>query len=876
MKSSHRLMYTLLLATSALPSLAFAQASSAPSDASAGQGEDIIITGTRARGVQAVDSAAPIQMVSEAAIERVGVPNLNQALTRLVPSFQAQTQGTDMASFSLSARLRGINPNHTLVMVNGKRRHGNSILQVVNSAFGGSAAPSIDLIPPDIVERIEILQDGAAAQYGSDAIAGVINIILKSDRSGGTIRSSVGQYYDGEGLTKSVSGNFALPVGENGFLDISLFHRWNDYTTLGEGQTTVRNVDGSTVRLTGANTRFQSIYDTLNARNGTANINGGQPKSELDIAFYNFAYDFGVVEAYSFGNVSFRHGWALQGYRPPNRICVAGTSASPTNPATCFEPTVTNGMVPLIEVEQDEFSRTGGLRGDIGGWNWDLSNTYAEDQANIYTTGSANASLWADTYVAAAQSSSTTDRAFTPRDFYDGSFVFTQSTSTLDMSKEFGVGLEDPLTFAFGAEYRKENYQILAGDDGSRYVEGGQSFPGYALSDRTNEERDAKAVYANVIVKPVSDWSIDIAGRYEDYSDFGDTTIGKITSRYDFTPAFAVRATASTGFRAPTMAESFYSATNVAPTSATIQLAPNSAGAASAGFSSLKPEKSTNYSAGFVVRPTSKLMVTLDGYFIKIDDRIVSSGQITGQRSGVQVLTPLINGQTPYALVTNAIAASGKQIDPTVLSTGTLSIQTYTNGVDTETVGAELAARYPIDMDIGRLDLTLGMNYNNTVVTENRLGSLFNAQGRSFLETVSPKFKTTLSALFTTGPFSANFRANYYSQSKQLTTPAINTTVTLSGGYYEAIVKPATIFDLELGYDITEKANFAIGANNLFDKKPQTPGLIPTSDIPAGSSYPNNGTSPYINGSTTINGEYAGGPYGSNGGYYYARLTYDF
>ena len=181
-----------LFATTALSTAANAQDTTAPAD----EGEEIIVTGTRAVGTQAAESAAPIQLLSDTALEKVGQPNLNQALTQLVPSFQAQTQGTDMASFSLSARLRGISPNHTLVMVNGKRRHGNSILQVINGAFGGSAAPSIDLIPPDIVQRIEILQDGAAAQYGSDAIAGVINIILKSDTEGGTVKFNTGQYYD--------------------------------------------------------------------------------------------------------------------------------------------------------------------------------------------------------------------------------------------------------------------------------------------------------------------------------------------------------------------------------------------------------------------------------------------------------------------------------------------------------------------------------------------------------------------------------------------------------------------------------------------------------------------------------------------------------
>jgi len=245
---SKTLAFTLAAST-ALSTPALAQddpsAAAAPESESETTSETIIVTGTRAAGLRADEAAAPIQLLSEDALARVGQPNLNQALTQLVPSFQAQTQGTDMASFSLSARLRGLSPNHTLVMVNGKRRHGNSILQVINGAFGGSSAPSLDLIPTDIIQRVEILQDGAAAQYGSDAIAGVINIILKSDTSESTVKATAGQYYDGEGTTYSASGNFGLPVGDAGFLDIALFHRRNDWTTQGDGQISVVNLNGT-------------------------------------------------------------------------------------------------------------------------------------------------------------------------------------------------------------------------------------------------------------------------------------------------------------------------------------------------------------------------------------------------------------------------------------------------------------------------------------------------------------------------------------------------------------------------------------------------------------------------------------------------------
>ncbi|MXO71000.1 TonB-dependent receptor plug domain-containing protein [Alteraurantiacibacter buctensis] len=865
----------IFLASTALSTTAMAQDAPEAAPEEAIEGDFIIVTGTRAVGQAAADSAAPIQLLSDDALTRVGQPNLNQALTQLVPSFQAQTQGTDMASFSLSARLRGVSPNHTLVMVNGKRRHGNSILQVINGAFGGSAAPSIDLIPPDMVERIEILQDGAAAVYGSDAIAGVINIILKSDTDGASVRFNAGQYYDNEGASYSVSGNFGMEVGDAGFLDVSLFHRENGYTTIGDGQISVVNVNGTI--NSGVSVAFRPLYQALADNGGTANINGGQPASNLNVAIYNFGYDFDAFELYSFGNVSRRTGDALQGYRVPNRVCrnPLTATAQTSDPTNCFGNTAATGLVPHIEVFQNEFSFTGGLRGETdSGWTWDVSATYAEDRAKVYTTGSVNASLYVAT-------------GFSPTDFYDGGFQFNQFVSTVDISKELEVGMAEPMTIAFGGEFRDESYEVFQGDAGSLYIEGGQSFPGYSPTDASKIDRNAKAAYANVILYPVDGWTVDVAGRYEDYSDFGDTLIGKLTTRYDFSDAFALRGTVSTGFRAPTLAESGYSATNVGPTSAVLQLAPSSAGAASAGFGALGPEESFNISLGTVIRPAPLLTMTLDGYYLKINDRIVSSGTIIGQDASpvptpaVPRLTPLINGLTPYQLVLNAIAASGKVLDPTVVASGQLGIQTFTNGIDTETWGLEFAARYPVDLPFGSLDLSLGANYNITRVTDSSaLGTLFVQTAEDTIENASPDYKINLGALFESGAFSANARMNYYGKTTQLvrpngfsTTPRPVLNYAGVGEYYRATVGATPIFDLELAYDFTDWMEIAVGANNLLNKKPEIPDLVADYN-PA--TWPTNNRSPYINNTGVINQPYTFGPYGTNGGYYYARLTLNF
>ncbi len=814
-------------------------------------GTAIIVTGTRAVGMQAAESAAPVQVLSDEALSHVGQPNLNQALTQIVPSFTAQTQGTDMSNFSLSARLRGLSPNHTLVMVNGKRRHGSAILQVIAGPFGGSAAPSIDLIPPDAVSRIEILQEGAAAQYGTDAIAGVMNIILKDSSEGGSFKVTGGQYYDSEGEMLSVSGNVGFKLGEDGYFNLTGFHRRQDYTTTGTGQVAISDINGNPWYTTAGNkTGYTSptgsgYYDPAWAGLDLNGINGGQAKSTLNILFYNMGYDFGGVELYSFGDVSHRLGYAYQGYRVPSRIC-----ATASNPATCFGDTGTYGMVPQQKVEQKEYSFTIGAKGEASGWNYDLSTTYGSDKNNIWTIDSANRSLWINSYNASLTNASIVPN--TPTDFYDGFFKNTQLTVQADIRKEFDLGMAQPLTFAFGGEYRRETYGIGQGDYYSTYLEGGQSFPGYRASDVVNAKRQVKAGYIDFILTPLEGWSVDLAGRYEDYSDFGDTTIGKITTRYDFSDAFAIRGTASTGFRAPTMAESFYSSTNVGPTSAILQLPPGSAAATLLGFPALKPEKSTNFSGGIVLRPIPKLAVTIDGYYIKIKDRIALTAPLYALISGT--LQP--GGQA----VLDAIAARGVPID----NVPTVGAASFTNGIDTRTWGIDFAARYPVALDFGKLDLSLTANYNKTTITKNKIPTLFNATSESYIEDASPKYKVVAGILFTSGRFTANLRETFYGKSSVLVTSAISGVAPRDG-----VVKATGITDLELGYDFTDSVTFSVGSNNLFNKRPEKPKLLTGVTVAPGQS-------PYENGATSWNSYYGHGAYGTSGGYYYARLDFKF
>ena len=838
------------------------------------EGTAIIVTGTRAVGMQAADSAAPIQVLGEDAIAHVGQPNLNQVLTQIVPSFTAQTQGTDLSSFSLSARLRGLSPNHTLVLVNGKRRHGNGILQVLG-AFSGSAAPSIDLIPPDSVKQVEVFQEGAAAVYGTDAIAGVINFILKDDAEGGSIKITGGQHYDSQGELFSISGNYGVKLGEDGFMNISLFHRRQDYTTLGDGQVQVTKADGT------LQPNAPAQWSNLTG-DALANINGGQPKTELNLLFVNAGYDFGGVEVYAFGDVARREGWAKQGYRHPKRICYetgnlgGAVTTAAYDPNICYSDTGTFGMVPLQHVIEDEYSFTVGAKGEVGGgWNYDLSTSYGHQKNDIWTENSAHREVWQESFAAARLGVGVPN---TPDKAYDGGFRLSQTTVTADIRKEFDAGMASPLTFAFGGEYRKDTYEIVQGDFYSTYKTGVQSFPGYKNTDAGKFNRSSKAGYINFIAEPVEGWSVDLAGRYEDYTDFGDTLIGKITTRYDFSDAFAIRGTASTGFRAPTLAEQKYSTINVGPTSAVAQLPAGTPAASLLGFGPLGPEKSKNFSAGIVVRPVPKLAITVDAYMIKIKDRIAATASRNAVQGGVV--------QPGAAAIFSALAAAGIVLDTALQQVG---VQSFTNGIDTKTTGVDFSIAYPVSLGFGSLNLSVNGNYNKTKITNNKVGyPLFNAASESNIEDTTPKYKVGFGALLKADRLTVNLRETLYAKTSILVRPGVGSGVVPSGGfliadgalvngvnanqlYFNGVVKSAIITDLEVGYDFTDNVTFSIGANNLFDKVPEVPKLVTGTGVVV-----NPGVSPYQNGAGAYNSPYGHGPYGTAGGYYYARIDFKF
>jgi iron complex outermembrane receptor protein len=788
-----------------------------PAAASPDDGSAIIVTGTRVTGLRAVDSAAPISVIDSGALSHVGQPNLNQALTQIAPSFAAESFGGDAANLTLSARLRGLSPNHTLVLVNGKRRHNTANFHVSGGAFQGGAAPDIDLIPPSAIARIEILTDGAAAQYGSDAIAGVINIILKDADHGFTGTVTGGSYYKGGGNQLAQSANLGAKLGDNGFINITVQHRFHGYSGQGGIDGRVFNADGSI--LSGVPAAWGNLP-------GAPNLNPffGDSRSVLTTAFVNAGYDFGSFKAYANGSFSRRVASSKQNYRLPSRILKAdGTYLFP------------NGFTPLIGVWEEDYAATVGLKGSLGKGTWDISSTYGRDQNQIWTLDSANASLYQNT-------------GYTPSNFYDGQFTSSQWTNNLDIAQPLELGLSEPANLAFGLEHRRETYGIAQGDGPSIYKEGPSAYPGFQPTDAGTHTRNAVSGYVDLSVKPVKEWVVNLAGRFEHYSDFGNSFSVRANSRYDFSPAFALRGTVNTGFRAPNLGEEYYSATQVSPTSAVVQLPANSSAAKLLGFQNLKPEKSTGISGGFVAHPTGRLTLTADAYVIWIRDRITGTGTITG-KSG----TTIIN-----QAVLDAVAAHGNVLDPAATYAG---VSVFTNGVDTRTEGFEFSASYPLRTEFGKIDLSLNGSVNKTKVTKNKLGdALINQGAISALETGSAPYKIGLGGLFTSGKFSLNLRETLYGPVSSRVSPNSGAT------WYTARVAPAFITDLEASYKLTPVVEVALGANNLFNKK------APGYPLIAGSTSATSGGQS-INGLSTLDAPNTGAPYNFNGGYYYARLT---
>ncbi len=864
-------------ASSVWAATATTDAAATPADAEGLQ--EVIVTGTRQKGIIAAESAAPIQIIAGDTLQATGKSTLIDALAQLVPSFQAQAFGADMANQTLQARLRGLSPNHVLVLVDGKRRHTTASLAIDGgSAYSGGAGVDLNFIPMAAVDHIEVLTEGAAAQYGSDAIAGVINIILKKNNSGGTVDATYGRFFDGGGNTGKVEANGGFAPSENSFINLTAQVSNHGHTDRGYPDPRTNpgywtNPDGS-LSYPNSNIALVPGYPNINYIQGDA-------ETHFKLVGFNAGVTLpGDIELYINGTYGNKEAQSFENYRVPAKVSYDPTTAAATAAQYGLTPPPAGtviatypfplGFNPQEQSKENDFQLVAGVKGSTFGFNWDFAEAYGEDNLKVYTIDSANATLYAAT-------------GSTPRDFYDGKFISTQSTTTLDITKDIDLGLVGPLTVAFGAEHRRETWLLGPGDPNSYIGGGAQSFPGYSSVIATNSARHSDAGYVDFAATPITGLKLDAAGRYEAYSDFGDATVGKFTARYDFNPMIALRGTVSSGFRAPTLAEEHYTNVNVGPTSAFVQLAPDGPGTGLLGLGGgLKPERSTNLSFGVVFRPLDNLTATIDAYQIVVTNRIVASGNINGQ----------INGETVAGAgnVTAAIAASGLSIDPGVLATGTTGINLFANGVDTRTRGVDFTLSSPQDFSFGHIDFTIGAAYNYTVATKVLAGTpqiggqaLFDAEAVSALTTQSPRITANFGAHYTVGNYYVDLHEIIYGKSSSCdnfdsntgptygtpcaaygVTPASGSTPAMGLYYYKDQIGTIGITNLELGANLTDRLLLAIGANNLFNR------------------YPNlvNGANTQLNASQFDNSAVEKyppfSPFGINGGYYYARLHFKF
>ncbi|MGI4792698.1 MAG: TonB-dependent receptor plug domain-containing protein, partial [Janthinobacterium lividum] len=460
--SSVSLLAAMVGWTGAMPG-ARAQSAAVPNAAKSDPAsEQVIVTGTRDPHQTARKSLSPIVVVTAAQLKATGQPDVRDALVALSPSITRPNVTSGNANMLDTIALRSLTSDQTLILVDGKRRHTTSVITDATGPQNGVAPVDLGLIPVSAIDHIEILEDGAAAQYGSDAIAGVVNIILKHGDHGLTAHAVNGGYYKGDGFTTGEDVSWGTKLGENGFLDLSAEFRHQDHTNRG-----------------GVDTR---VGERLNQYFGS-------PEEQRASVEYNAGYDLGShIQLYSFGTYAHRDAYSFQYYRTPATL-------PELFPA---------GFDPQSRIDEDDFSLTGGIKGmDFGGWDWDLSTTYGADHSNFNLFDTVNTLLYANT-------------GFTPTSFDVMAFKNSQWTTDLGFRRAFDVPLlAGPVNFAIGAQYRNDTYSVSPGEPDSYYGSGTQGQDGLAPTSYSNSSRDVTAGYVDVATRLLPKWQIDLAGRFE-------------------------------------------------------------------------------------------------------------------------------------------------------------------------------------------------------------------------------------------------------------------------------------------------------------------------------------------------------------------------
>lgn len=618
----------------------------------------VVVTGTRAENRTAAQSLQPIKVLSAEDLTQSGSSELGEALSRLVPSLNfPRPASSGFTGIIRPAQMRGLGPDQVLVLVNGKRRHTSAFLNTNVTQGRGSAPVDLNTIPVSAIDHVEVLSDGASARYGSDAIAGVINIILKDEAEGGQVTASLGQTNAGDGLRRHVDGDAGFSLGGRGKLHVSLEGNSNDYT----------NRAGLDLRNVGA-----PGYGTTTYRLGDPDLENIKALVNADIALG------GGLSAYGYASYNHANGDTWDAFR---------NGRASTYDAQAYA----DGYRPRLHASSEDRSIVLGLKGDVAGWKWDASVDYGVNEIDFATRDSLNRYLFRDTGSRQA-------------DFNDGSLKSGLAVYQLGLSRSVAVPLlPNPVSVATGVEYQHQTYEERAGEAASYYGTGVEGFSGFKPGDSGSFRRDLAGLYLDLETNLTAKWRASLAVRHDRYSDFGGATTGAASTRYDFTPQVAVRGSVSTGFRAPSLAQQHYAATASA-LNTTInafqdqRTAPvDDPVARLLGAEDLKAEKSRNLSVGLVLQPTKSLTATIDAYRITIDDRITLSSTLDVQNTAAQ----------DY-LAANGITRGLYQ-----------SVRYFTNAVDTATTGVDATVQHRYRFEHGgRLTSSLGYSYAKNRVTD--------------------------------------------------------------------------------------------------------------------------------------------------------------
>jgi len=811
--------------------------------------EQIQIVGSRRVGRTVNDSPVPIDIIDASSIEATGLTETNMILNTLLPSFNfPQPSITDGTDHVRPAQLRGLAPDHTLVLINGKRRHTSALLNLNGSVGRGSSAVDLNAIPANAIKRIEVLRDGAAAQYGSDAIAGVINIVLKDASEGGDVSVTYGANVttmDGvpnlNGVSVGADGNLAFDTGADRELT-------DGQTLTLRGNMGLEWGDDGFVNVTAEyRDRGQANRADFDPRENYArDENGAIDQRELTINRYNHVFGNGEVEDYAlFINAgkavsNSTEFYATAGFS--SRDSLGGGFYRRAQDSRNVISIYPDGFLPSIQTDITDMSLVAGIKGYGDVWNYDLSVTHGGNELEYSVVNSLNTSLGPTS----------------PTRFDAGALEYTTTLVNADASRLVDTGLFfSEMNFAMGAEYRRESYEITAGEESS-YIRGtfgpggavtdpvngpfgaagSQVFPGFTPASAGNNSRHNYSAYVDLEADVVENWNVAVAVRYEDYSDFGSTLNWKMSHRVTLTDALALRASVSTGFRAPSLQQQYFTSiatvfVDAVPTE-TGTFAPSSDVAQALGSPGLDAEESDNFSAGFTYSPTADFNLTVDFYRIDIDDRIVLSNNL-----------------------------SGDAIEALLAGTGANRARFFLNAINSRTEGVDIVSTYTLNTsDYGAFNFNTGVNFNDNEVTDILeapevlrgagfdQSNLFNDVELRRFETASPESKVNLGVTWSYDRYNATLRTTRYGEVEDPSSIEAR----------NEIIPSEWITDLDVRVAITDGLSVSVGANNVFDVYPEATRNSVDEVTTFSNIFPYSGFSPY----------------GFTGRFVYGKVSYTF